>query len=359
MKVMVNGATGLVGMAIMDAFLEAGHDVRASDHPRCDFREVESKGVEVVPADLDDADALDKSVEGMDVVVHVAGIFDLGASPKLLERVNHQGTRDVLEAVLRKAPNLHRFVQIATVGVYGEPVRCPCKEDDPKRPRNAYEKSKFKGELAAFEYHKKHGLPVTSIRPTLVYGPRAKYGHAMFIAGLCLLKHKTERDWMVGLTSGPKTSHVHVDDVGRAAVLVAEKDGAIGKPHNIADPNPVDGLTFSKALAEPIGFELRPYVPYVKPLMSLVGAALPYVPQRPIDWFNGYVAKWWDELCDEKGLSKELNLKADKDWIGYCTGDNFYDVSRIKELGMQWKYPDCVEGLKETIQWYRDREWIP
>ena len=41
------------------------------------------------------------------------------------------------------------------------------------------------------------------------------------------------------------------------------------------------------------------------------------------------------------------------------TGDNFYDVSAIRELGMEWKYPDAVEGIRATIEWYRENEWIP
>ena len=190
MKIMVNGATGLVGLSVVDAFIEEGHEVRVSDRPGSNFSELEKKGLEIVPAKLDDAKALEKTVADVDVVVHVAGIFDFGLAPELLDKVNHQGTRNILDAVLKVNPDLKRFVQVASVGVYGAPVNCPCKEDDPKNPRNAYEKSKYDGEVAAFEYHKKHGLPVTSIRPTLVYGPRAKYGYAL-AAWLCSPLEKT------------------------------------------------------------------------------------------------------------------------------------------------------------------------
>ncbi|MCP4644688.1 MAG: NAD(P)-dependent oxidoreductase, partial [bacterium] len=252
MKVMVNGATGLVGMATIREFLNAGYEVRASDRPGSNFKELEALDVEIVPADLDDKEAVAKTVKDMDMVVHVAGIFDFAASRELLDQVNHIGTRNVCDAVLEHAPNLKKFVQVATVGVYGSPVRCPCKEPDPKNPRNDYEKTKYLGELAAFEYHDKHGLPVASIRPTLVYGPAARYGHAMFIASMSMMKVNGQ-ETLYSLSSGPKSSHVHVDDVGRAALVVAESDQSIGNQYNIADPNPIDGPEFMAALAEPLG----------------------------------------------------------------------------------------------------------
>lgn len=359
MKVLVNGATGLVGLSIVDAFLEAGHEVRASDRTGSDMRELESRHVEIVPADLDNQEALEKSVSDVDIVFHVAGLFDFGATPRQLDQVNHQGTRNVCEAVIKKAPNLTRFVQVSTVGVYGKPVRVPCREDDPKRPRNHYETSKWRGEMAAFEYHQKHGLPVAAIRPTLVYGPRARYGHAMFIAGMSFIRHAVGRDTILGLRSGPKSSHVHVEDVGRAAALVATHELSVGKAFNVADPNPVDGTTFIRALAEPLGLKVRESIPYIGPLMNTAGVLTPYIPLLPFNLLNKSLGRAWDKFREERGLSDALQLRFDRDWIGYTTAPNYYDVTRLKELGMQWKWPDMVQGLKATIEWYRENEWIP
>lgn len=360
MKVLVNGATGLVGLSVIDAFQESNIDVRASDRPGCDFSEVELREVEVVPADLSDVESLGKAVKGMDAVVHVAGLFDLSAPRGLLDEVNHQGTRNMCEAVLKYAPDLERFVHVATVGVYGKPVRCPCREEDPKRPRNNYEKTKYLGELAAFEYYRKHGLPVASIRPTLIYGPRARYGHAMFIAALGLVKEGFGRPRLISLRSGPYSSHVHIDDVGRAADLVARSEGTTGKAFNVADPNPLEGSAFLRALAGPLGLEVKPWIPFSKTVASGVGALLPVMPDAPFRVLNNFLEKRWDALKKEKGLAENgLRLRLDPEWMGYMTGDNYYDVSSLKELGMEWKWPDAVEGLKSTIEWYKEERWIP
>jgi nucleoside-diphosphate-sugar epimerase len=358
MKALVNGSTGLVGGSVVRAFLEGGNEVRVSDRPGSDFREWEKLGLEVAPAELDDVKALARAVAGVDVVVHVAGVFDFGAAPALLEKVNHQGTRNMCEAVLEHAPNLTRFVQVATVGVYGRPVRCPCRESDPKDPRNAYEQSKWRGEMAAFEYHAKRGLPVTAIRPTLVYGPQARYGHAMYIAGMCLMKIMG-LNVLYAMRSGPTTSHVHVDDVGRAALTAAKSDRAVGNAYTIADPNPLDGITFMRALTDPLGIELKPVVPLFSPMMSVFEPLLRHSPHWPENKLNQWLSGAWKKACAERGLTNDLRLRLDRDWLGYMTGDNYYDVSALKDIGMQWKWPDAVEGLRQTIEWYKEKEWIP
>jgi len=358
MKVLVNGATGLVGFAVVEAFLEAGHEVRASDRPGSDFTELAGKGLEIVPAELDDQDALGRTVAGMEIVVHVAGLFDLGARADLLDKVNHRGTRNICEAVLKHAPNLTRFVQVASVGVYGNPVRCPCREDDPKRPRNAYERTKSLGEQAAFEYHQKHGLPVASVRPTLIYGPRARYGHAMFIAAMSLLKAEIW-DWFIGLRSGPLSSHVHIDDVAQGILLVATREEAVGKAFNIADPNPVDGVTFIKSLTDPLGLKFKQWIPYFGSLMAATGGLVSILPAAPFNAINWFLGRRWNKLVEQEGLEPALTLRMDRDWIGYMTGSNYYDVSRLKELGMTWKWPDFTAGIRETIAWYKEHKWIP
>ena len=358
MKVMVNGATGLVGLSVVKAFLEAGHEVRASDRPGSNFKELEALKLEIIPAELDDREGLKKTVAGMDVVVHVAGLFDFAASAEMLDRVNHQGTRNVCEAVLSAAPNLKRYIQIASVGVYGKPVKCPCREDDPKRPRNHYEKSKLAGENAAFEYHQKHGLPVTSLRPTLIYGPRARYGHAIFIATFCLYKLNLSST-LPSMWSGPTSSHVHVEDVGRAAVVVASNDQAVGRPFNIADPNPLTGPAFIRALTDPLGLKVLEILPNLSLFLAMFNGLVGVTPMAPRRYVNNLLERQWRKACDQHGLTNDLRLRLDRDWLGYMTGDNYYDVSALKDLGMDWKWPDAAAGLKSTIEWYREHEWIP
>ncbi len=358
LRVMVNGATGLVGMAVIDAFLEAGHEVSASDRPGSDFSEVEKRKVEIIPAELDDPIALEKAVAGVDVIVHVAGIFDFGAAPKLLDKVNHQGTRNILDAVLKVNPGLKRFVQVASVGVYGRLEISPCKEDHPKNPRNAYEKSKLDGENAAFEYHSKHGLPVTSIRPTLIYGPRAKYGLAMFLALFSIRKFNGLKV-IKTLNSDGKMHHVHVDDVGRAAVLVATEERSVGSAYNVAAPDPLTGVDSFRTLAEPLGLTVSPTIPYSPAFIDLLNFLIRLVPAGSGAFMGKRRQKKWKLMKEQYKLTDDLTPRLDLDWVGYLGKGGSYDITKLKELGMEWKWPDSREGLKTTVKWYQENKWVP
>jgi nucleoside-diphosphate-sugar epimerase len=152
---------------------------------------------------------------------------------------------------------------------------------------------------------------------------------------------------------------VHVEDVGRAALHVAVSDRSVGKAFNVADPNPIDGPTFIRALAEPVGLRVKEVVPFIKPMMSAAGAIAPFIPLGLLKPVNKYIGKQWAKIVEQRGLTNELNIRLDRDWIGYTTSDNYYDVTRLKELGFEWKWPNAVEGLKATIEWYREHEWIP
>src|SRR3990172_8329341 len=188
-KVFINGATGFVGSYIVEAFAEAGkYKIRGGDRPGANFDTLKKFDVEVIPGEVNDVETIEKQVAGMDIVVNVAGLFDFGLPYDVLDSVNHVSVHNICKATLHKAKNVKRFIQISSVGCYGKPKTNPCKEEDPKRPRNNYEKTKWLGEQAAFSYHKEQGLPVTAICPTLVYGPKSKYGHAMFIALFALQK---------------------------------------------------------------------------------------------------------------------------------------------------------------------------
>jgi nucleoside-diphosphate-sugar epimerase len=357
-KVMVNGATGLVGENIVRAFLDAGHTVRVSDRPSSNFSELKKLGVEIVPAEINDSAAVEKTVEGMDKVIHVAGIFDFSFPKKTLNEVNHLGVRTICEAVMKKAPNIDRFVQVSTVGTYGKPATNPCKEDDPKNPRNNYEKAKYLGELAAFEYHEKHGLPVTAIRPTLIYGPKSRYGHSIFIAIMSMIRSRGVEE-LTSMKAGPMNHHIHVEDIARAALLVSEADGAVGNRFNAVDTNPVDGPTFVRAMAEPLGFKVKEVLPYSPGLTAVFAALMGVTPLFLYNAINRVLAKRWDKVKERHGLSDDLRPRLDRDWMGYFTADHVYDFTSLQKLGMEWKHPDFVQGIKETIEWYKEHEWIP
>jgi dihydroflavonol-4-reductase len=109
-KVYVSGATGFVGSHVVRELRERGADVR-------DER-----------VDLLDSSALERAVEGCEAVVHVAALYSYDASPAEIERVNVEGTRNLLEAAQRK--EVRRFLFTSTAGTCGPVPGRPATEED-------------------------------------------------------------------------------------------------------------------------------------------------------------------------------------------------------------------------------------
>jgi nucleoside-diphosphate-sugar epimerase len=101
-KVLVTGSTGFLGGYVLKELVDKGYEVRATDLPRADFSTAESLGVEKTTSDLLDYDSLLRTVKGVDAVIHLGGIFDIGGDRKLLFDVNVKGTETICRAALNR-----------------------------------------------------------------------------------------------------------------------------------------------------------------------------------------------------------------------------------------------------------------
>lgn len=359
-RVLITGAGGLIGTACFDLFKRKGYEIVATDVPGADLSMIQQAGARTAYMDISDKEGLKGLVKGIDIVIHTAGVFDFGAKKSLLKKVNIDGVANICEACL--SAGVKRFVQFSSVGSYGRPRRIPCREEDPKNPRNLYEKSKWEGEKVALSYHKK-GLPVAVIRPTLVYGPRSQYGWAIHVALFAVLRDMGVQS-MWWLKDGPLGHAVHVDDVAAATLILAESPDAPGHSYNVADETPIPIGESFRYIIETIGIKIsgeirNPKILFIaisRLLNLLIGKAIPF---NPFSIINKKLQKHWEEMNKKKGLLPLLRPRIDKDWIGYGTGDHWYDTSSIKALGFTPLFPDFKQGMKETISWYRRNKWIP
>ncbi|MGH3262800.1 MAG: NAD-dependent epimerase/dehydratase family protein, partial [Trebonia sp.] len=121
-------------------------------------------GVERAEGDLDDVGALERAVQGVSAVVHLAAVFRTG-DEEAIWRVNHDGTRHLIAAVQNVAPNA-RFVLASTSNVYEPNLDHPACEDDPTTTANAYAASKAAAETEL----RGSGLTPTMLRFPFVYG---------------------------------------------------------------------------------------------------------------------------------------------------------------------------------------------
>lgn len=363
--VLVDGATGFIGSHVVEFLIQKGFRVRATDLPQANFSLVKELGAEAMPANLLNKEEIKPLLDGVSRVFHIAGMFDLGAPYEKLYAANVTVTKNMCEAALDA--DLKSFVHWSTVGVYGRIFESPVREDHPKNPLNAYEETKWLGEQTAVKFHEENGLPVAVIRPTLVYGPRNRYGVALFSASMALLRAKLRREsslilWIMrGLKGGPMGHYVHAKDVAQAAWLLSEKKEAIGNAYNVADDTPLSLSDSLQAIAEPFGINLkrRGQIPVSKKLTSFIAERGRSTFKPMLGRLDRVLAEDWEKLVKQYNLVPALRPRIDLDWITYAIGDHVYDNSKIKALGLKLFYPDFRQGIRETTEWYWENRWLP
>ena len=174
MRVCLTGGTGFIGQALVKRLLADGAQVRvlARTSPRADA--LASQGVEIVTGDVADADAIRRVVEGGEIIIHAAAMVDAHGSRQKFFDANVRGTDAVLQASLRAKPR--RIIYLSSITVYG-PLRDDewIDEDTPfdqlPEERDFYAQSKIEADRLALRFAKHSSVPLTILRPGIVFGP--------------------------------------------------------------------------------------------------------------------------------------------------------------------------------------------
>jgi uncharacterized protein YbjT (DUF2867 family) len=151
MNVLVTGGTGVIGAGLIPALVREGHTVRLLSRGAAEDAREWPEGVEALAADVTDPDALDGACTGCDAVVHVTGIIEETPPAITFERVNVEGTRNIIAEAERAG--VARFIFVSSLGA--------------DRGASDYHRSKLAAENAVREFNGDWII----VRPGNVYGP--------------------------------------------------------------------------------------------------------------------------------------------------------------------------------------------
>jgi UDP-glucose 4-epimerase len=248
MRVLVTGASGFLGHAILPALRAAGHEVRAP--ARADT------------GDLAGTVEWTRHVEGVDAVVHLAALAHArGVDSARLRAVNVDATLALGRAALAEGA---RLVFMSSSKVLGEESgAAPLAGDGPMRPQDAYARAKAEAETGLRALP---GLALTVLRPPLVYGEGVK---ANFLA----LMRAVARGVPLPLAAiDNRRSLVYVGNLAEAVARCLVAPAAAGRTYAVTDGAARSTPELCRALGEALGRPARLF-PVPPALLEIVPAA--------------------------------------------------------------------------------------
>jgi nucleoside-diphosphate-sugar epimerase len=243
---LVTGATGFIGRRLVARLLAEGYVVRALVLPEDTVPASWGEAVEVVRGDVTSPSQVALAAREVGTVFHLAAVVADWGREELFRRVTVDGTENVLGEAARRGA---RALLASSVVVYGREIgRRVCDEDRRfGRPLGPYSRAKQQQERIARRLEGSHGLRMTIVRPTNVYGA----GSGPWVDTV-VKQLRAGRPTLVGdgrLNAGL----VHVDNVVDLFVRAAERPAAVGRTYNACDDSGVTWLRYFTDLAELAG----------------------------------------------------------------------------------------------------------
>ncbi|HEX7737349.1 MAG TPA: NAD-dependent epimerase/dehydratase family protein [Ktedonobacteraceae bacterium] len=321
MAILVTGATGFLGGALVTELVKRQQQVRVLARDVQKAHAYFGGAATIIPGEVTNQGQVLRALEGVDTLYHLAGRLYHTATPTELYYETHvKGTRIILNACLEQK-YLQRVIHVSTTGVHGITGSTPAAEDAPFAPTNPYEKTKLEGELLALHAYQEHGLPVSIIRPGLVYGPGDLHLLGFFRA--------IQKGLFRVIAGGKACLHpVYIDDMVSAFLLCARSEQTIGRIYNIAGNQVVTIHQLANSIARALG-------------RNLPGGSIPL-------WLANLASDIFSITPGTQGEQAPLTRSR----VNFLTHSRVYDISRARsELGYAPTI-DMDEGLKLTAAWY-------
>ena len=225
---LVTGATGFVGLRLLGLLKNLECEVRLLSRSPL-------PGYELIFCDFQKDKIPLSALQSIDTVFHLAGFaHDLHVNSEtedLYQIVNVDATVQLAKKAVQAGVKRFVFVSSVKAGGHAFDIRCMT-ESEQNEPEGIYGKTKREAEIKLLEIGRQSEMHVSIIRSSLVYGPNMKGNLHMMLSGI-------EKGWFPPLPKlKNRRSMVHVDDLVRAIVLVAENNQANGEIFIVTDVSP-------------------------------------------------------------------------------------------------------------------------
>jgi nucleoside-diphosphate-sugar epimerase len=331
-RALVTGATGFIGGHVVDALLREGHDVTALVRPTSDTRRLQRVGARLAVGDVTDPGSLRAACDGQKWLFHTAAVVGNVGSWKHFHDVGVRGTQRVIDA--SASAGVERFVHLSSITVYGTRPRrgCALREETPfdesPEPWNNYVREKVLSEKLLWKAHDEGKVQATSLRPSIVVGPRDRN---VIPRTLSILRSPAGA--LIG-SGDNRVPVVVVEELASAIVRAARDDVAIGRAYNLSGSRPMTQREYFAAFAAAAG--LRAPTRTVPLPVAMLGAAA-------LEGAWRIAAR-----AEEPFLTRLVVALAGHDWTIDC-------ARAASELG--WRGDaDYTAAIRRSVSWQSCRD---
>ncbi|HEY9049478.1 MAG TPA: NAD-dependent 4,6-dehydratase LegB [Ohtaekwangia sp.] len=314
-KVLVTGADGFIGSHLVEGLLEAGASVKAFVYYNSfnswgwldSFPKETKDRLEIFAGDIRDPNGVRTAMLGVDVVFHLAALIAIPFSyhsPDSYIDTNVKGTLNIVQAA--RDLKIKRVLVTSTSEVYGTAQYIPIDEKHARQPQSPYSASKIGADCIAESFYRSFDLPVTIVRPFNTYGPRQS-ARAVIPTIITQLMSGANTIDLGDLR--PTRDLLFVKDTVQGFIAIAESEKLIGHDVNIATQSEIS----IRALAEELIKQINPKATIVE---------------------------------------DKQRLRPDKSEVFRLYGSN----AKLKEFTSWTTKYTLEQGLRETIQWFSNKE---
>lgn len=326
-QVLVSGANGFVGSAVVRALLRHGYAVRALARPASGIANLDRLDVEIARGDLLDPPSLERALSGCIGLFHVAADYRLWArNPHEIRASNLRGTHNILIAAQRSGvTRIVHTSSVATLGLHADGT--PADETTPAHLADMigeYKRSKFLSE-ALVQRCADAGRDIVIVNPSAPVGPRDRKPTPTGKMILDAARGRMPAYVDTGLNI------VHVDDVAEGHVLAYER-GRSGRRYVLGGEN----------------MSLREILQCVAELAGRHGPwfKLPHAAVLPV----AHVAEAWARVS---GRTPGLTVAGVK-----LARHHMYFSSRRAEAELGYRARPAREALADAIQWFQTTRYL-